>query len=141
VDYLRDVKPVFAKRCYACHGALKQKAELRTDTASITRAASTAPPHSGRPMPACLSKISAVDESNGRRGRTAIGADYGHPSLDRALAQRRLRTNSPKWTRTSIALTTGEKDPPRPIAGLEGDQLARSNPIDAFLGPGGVSRN
>jgi len=32
VDYLRDVKPIFASRCYACHGAIKQKAGLRLDT-------------------------------------------------------------------------------------------------------------
>ncbi|MFO1064227.1 MAG: DUF1549 domain-containing protein [Pirellulales bacterium] len=32
-DYLRDVKPVLTKRCYACHGALKQEAGLRLDTA------------------------------------------------------------------------------------------------------------
>ena len=34
VDYLRDIKPVFKARCYACHGALKQKAGLRVDTAA-----------------------------------------------------------------------------------------------------------
>ncbi len=33
VDYLREVKPLLDKRCYACHGALKQKAGLRLDTA------------------------------------------------------------------------------------------------------------
>jgi hypothetical protein len=33
VDYLRDVKPVLTARCYACHGALQQKAGLRVDTA------------------------------------------------------------------------------------------------------------
>ena len=33
VDYLRDVKPTLAARCYACHGALQQKAKLRVDTA------------------------------------------------------------------------------------------------------------
>jgi mono/diheme cytochrome c family protein len=32
-DYSRDIKPVFQERCYACHGALKQKAGLRLDTA------------------------------------------------------------------------------------------------------------
>jgi hypothetical protein len=36
-DYLRDVKPVLARRCYACHGALKQKAGLRLDTAASIR--------------------------------------------------------------------------------------------------------
>jgi len=32
VDYLRDVKPMLRERCYACHGALKQKNDLRLDT-------------------------------------------------------------------------------------------------------------
>jgi hypothetical protein len=34
-DYLRQIKPVLAKRCYACHGALKQKSGLRLDTAAL----------------------------------------------------------------------------------------------------------
>src|SRR5262245_33640634 len=37
-DYGSQVKPLLAARCYACHGALKQKAGLRLDTgASIRR--------------------------------------------------------------------------------------------------------
>ena len=32
VDYLKEVKPLFAARCYACHGAIQQKANLRLDT-------------------------------------------------------------------------------------------------------------
>ena len=32
-DYSKDIKPVLQERCYACHGALKQKAGLRLDTA------------------------------------------------------------------------------------------------------------
>jgi mono/diheme cytochrome c family protein len=34
VDYLRDVKPLLAKTCYACHGADKQRSGLRLDTAA-----------------------------------------------------------------------------------------------------------
>lgn len=34
VDYLGQVKPLLAERCFACHGALKQEANLRLDTAS-----------------------------------------------------------------------------------------------------------
>jgi len=37
VEYLRDVKPVLAHRCYACHGALKQEAGLRLDSAELIR--------------------------------------------------------------------------------------------------------
>jgi hypothetical protein len=33
--YLEQIKPVFKERCYACHGALKQKAGLRLDTANL----------------------------------------------------------------------------------------------------------
>jgi mono/diheme cytochrome c family protein len=32
-DYVSEIKPVLQERCYACHGALKQKADLRVDTA------------------------------------------------------------------------------------------------------------
>ena len=37
VDYLRDVKPVLARRCFACHAALKQCSGLRLDTAAAIR--------------------------------------------------------------------------------------------------------
>ncbi len=35
VDYLTQVKPILQQRCYACHGALKQEAGLRLDTAAF----------------------------------------------------------------------------------------------------------
>jgi len=35
VDYLRDVKPIFARHCYKCHGAREQKSDLRLDTAAF----------------------------------------------------------------------------------------------------------
>ena len=37
VDYLKDVKPILKSRCYACHGALMQKAGLRLDTVGLMR--------------------------------------------------------------------------------------------------------
>jgi hypothetical protein len=36
-DYLKEVKPLLQARCYSCHGALKQKAGLRLDTAVAIR--------------------------------------------------------------------------------------------------------
>src|SRR3954469_7834063 len=38
VDYQRDVKPILLQKCFACHGALKQQAGLRLDTALQIRA-------------------------------------------------------------------------------------------------------
>ena len=37
VDYGRQVKPILKARCYACHGALKQKGHLRLDTGDLIR--------------------------------------------------------------------------------------------------------
>ncbi|HEY2413151.1 MAG TPA: DUF1549 domain-containing protein [Pirellulaceae bacterium] len=37
VDYLRDIKPLLAQKCFACHGALKQESGLRLDTATMIR--------------------------------------------------------------------------------------------------------
>ena len=37
VDYARQVKPLLARRCISCHGALKQEARLRVDTGNLLR--------------------------------------------------------------------------------------------------------
>ncbi len=37
IDYVRDVKPIFAKHCYSCHSGLRQKANLRVDHVSFLR--------------------------------------------------------------------------------------------------------
>jgi hypothetical protein len=37
VDYLREVKPILAARCFACHGAVRQKAGLRLDAVALIR--------------------------------------------------------------------------------------------------------
>ena len=37
VDYAKDIKPLLSERCYACHGALKQKAGLRLDTVAALK--------------------------------------------------------------------------------------------------------
>ena len=36
-EYEREIKPLLRERCYACHGALKQKAGLRLDTVALMR--------------------------------------------------------------------------------------------------------
>ena len=36
-DYAKEIKPLLKARCYACHGALKQKSGLRLDTVAMMR--------------------------------------------------------------------------------------------------------
>ncbi len=35
IDYVKQIKPLFAEKCYACHGVLKQESELRLETRSL----------------------------------------------------------------------------------------------------------
>src|SRR5262245_64920664 len=35
VDYSRDIKPIFERRCYSCHSRLKQKGQLRLDAGAL----------------------------------------------------------------------------------------------------------
>src|SRR3954464_2783241 len=37
IDYAKKIKPIFAARCKACHGVLKQEAGLRLDTGALAR--------------------------------------------------------------------------------------------------------
>ncbi len=37
IDYAKQIKPIFASRCFACHGALKQESGLRLDTGALIR--------------------------------------------------------------------------------------------------------
>lgn len=64
--YLKSVKPVLQSRCFACHGALKQEANLRLDTvASMLRGGESGQAiHSGNASTSLMvERISAHEES------------------------------------------------------------------------------
>ncbi len=64
VDYLRDIKPLLARKCAGCHGPLKQEGGLRLDAVSeLRRGADTGPvvtPASTAESP-LLKRIAATD--------------------------------------------------------------------------------
>ena len=37
IDYLGEIKPLLAEKCYSCHGALKQESDLRLDTLELMK--------------------------------------------------------------------------------------------------------
>lgn len=66
VDYLRDIKPVLKAKCYSCHGAMRQEAELRVDTVDFMRKGGDSGPalNSGEELTSrLLQRITARDES------------------------------------------------------------------------------
>ena len=64
VDYRKDVKPVLQERCYACHGALAQKAKMRVDSgANLLKAGVIVP---GKPGESELVRRVASDDEEQR---------------------------------------------------------------------------
>src|SRR5215212_8398785 len=61
VDYAKDIKPLLKARCYACHGALKQKADLRLDTAAAMRKGGKEGDVVAGNRPMLLERVSATD--------------------------------------------------------------------------------
>ena len=61
IDYVKQVKPLLAARCFACHGALQQKADLRVDTASSLRKAEIVVPGKSQSSP-LLSHLRGVSD-------------------------------------------------------------------------------
>jgi len=58
VDYAAQIKPLLKQKCYACHGALKQQAELRLDTVALLLKGGK----SGSAAKLILERVTAEDE-------------------------------------------------------------------------------
>lgn len=62
VDYEREIKPLLKERCYACHGALKQKAGLRLDTAAAMRQGGDGGDILGRQDSLLIERVTTADK-------------------------------------------------------------------------------
>jgi mono/diheme cytochrome c family protein len=139
VDYLKEVKPLLAAHCYACHGALQQKAGLRLDTAKALRAGSdrgvvVVP---GR---AADSRILGHVAGSGGLGRMPP------PGLGEALTTAQVATLR-SWIEQGAQGPPDEKPEPdprehwafhtpvRPTIPVIKDPAQSANPIDSFLAP------
>ena len=63
-SYDEQIKPLLVEKCSACHGALKQEADLRLDAGSLIRAGSESGPvvepgHSDRSL--LIERVSSAD--------------------------------------------------------------------------------
>jgi hypothetical protein len=58
VDYAAQIKPLLKQKCYACHGALKQKAGLRLDTVALMLRGGD----SGSAAKLIIERVTATDE-------------------------------------------------------------------------------
>lgn len=133
VDYLRDVKPILARKCYACHGGLRQRAGLRLDTAELIRKGSKGGP---------VVVAGHADESAIVDRVTAEGSERMPPEGEGEALGADERARLRAWIDQGAAAPESEVpqvDPRRHWAFLRPTrhpipELGSSrNPIDAFL--------
>jgi hypothetical protein len=134
VNYLRDIKPILARRCYACHGALKQKQGLRLDTADLIRKGGKSGPaiEVGKAEESLL--IDRVTTSDGE-GRMP---PEGEPLTEAEVARLRSwidagATAPQEKPQADPAEHWAFRPPSRPEVPAVEDREWAANPIDAFL--------
>ena len=121
IDTYQDkIKPLFKERCYACHGALKQKGKLRMDTVKSMKSVID----DGE----LLYRLESDDEDE-------VMPPEGH-SLDKkdiALIKNWIEAGAP-----APAHEIAESDPKshwsfQKLPDIDQTQLTTANPIDHFL--------
>jgi mono/diheme cytochrome c family protein len=137
VDYVREVKPVLAERCSACHGALQQKGDLRVDTAQMLREGGSSGPAvvPGRPEESLL--LAHVTASQGKRRMPppSEGERLSDAQIDllRAWIQQGAHAPADEKPEPDPRTHWAFRAPSRPAVPKGGERPSR-NPIDAFLG-------
>jgi hypothetical protein len=61
-DYAKEIKPLLKERCYACHGALKQKGKLRLDTVELMHKGGDSGDILGRADALLLERVTSKDK-------------------------------------------------------------------------------
>jgi mono/diheme cytochrome c family protein len=135
IDYTRQIKPVFQARCYACHGALKQKGGLRLDTAAMAirggQSGAAITPGDVEES-AILDRVSATEESERM-------PPEGEPLKPAEIAALRAWIAQGAQTPTDEEPERDPRDhwafkaPARPAVPQVENQAWVKNPIDAFI--------
>ncbi len=136
VDYLKDVKPVLAARCYACHGALKQESKLRVDTAEFIRQGGKHGPAivAGKPATSLLlKKVSAhsLDERMPPEGEALHAPQIAVLRAWIAAGALAPKDEKPESDPREHWAFKAPAKPPIPTIGNR--QSTIGNPLDAFL--------
>jgi mono/diheme cytochrome c family protein len=135
VDYVQDVKQILSRRCYACHGALKQKNDLRLDTAALAKLGGSSGPAivAGKSDESLL-----IDAVTGAEGVKKMPPE-GEPLTAGQIAK--LRTWIDAGAKAPAEKTPEDptkhwsyQRPARPALPAVRDTAWVKNPIDAFIG-------
>ncbi|HEX7379205.1 MAG TPA: PSD1 and planctomycete cytochrome C domain-containing protein [Pirellulales bacterium] len=134
VDYQRQVKPILRARCFACHGALKQEADLRLDTGEFIRRGGADGPAVQPGNPAASRLIERVSAADPAERMPPEGAPLSADEIATLSA----------WIASGAATPADEKPQDDPTAHWAFQRPRKSpplaarpnwsiNPIDAFI--------
>jgi hypothetical protein len=140
VDFVKDVQPILAARCYECHGEKKQKGELRWDVKSVVM-------KGGDQGPALLPGKSAeslvIQMVGGLKGEDLLMPAKGGPlSAEQIGVLRAWIDQGAVWPDDATVKLAEPKDhwafqaPVRPSVPTLASQAASVHPIDAFIRAG-----
>ncbi len=132
VDYLRDIKPLLTAKCVACHGGLRQKGNLRLDTAKFIAKGS----ESGSAVVANDSaKSTLIEAVLGTNGRTKMPIDGEALTPDQIELLRRWIDSGAKGPDDEPVADPRDhwafKKPVRPVVQASSLPLKNSKPLDA----------
>lgn len=135
IDYSRSIRPLLKERCYACHGALKQKGKLRLDTvASLLKGGRLGPAVTPGDATGSL-LIERVSDPDARRRMPP----EGKPLTDQQVADLKA------WIGEGALAPAGEmpeedprehwafRQPVRPPRPAVTGTVPHANPIDDFI--------
>src|SRR5947209_8167190 len=128
-DFLRDVKPILAQRCFRCHSSLEQESNLRLDSvAAILKGGD-----GGMAIVPGKSSESRLIEAIERRGELKMPPE-GEPLSVQQVAVLRswIDAGAPAGQETKPAHWAFQK-PARPPLPAVADAAWAANPIDAFI--------
>lgn len=135
IDYVQDIKPILARRCYSCHGALQQKNGLRVDTAKLAIKGGSA---GEAIVPGKVDDSLLIDAVTGAEGVKKMPPE-GDPLTEEQIAKLK------KWIAQGAKHPAEEKVPEdpakhwsyqvpvRPAVPAAKNSAWVRNPIDAFV--------
>jgi hypothetical protein len=143
VDYKREVKPILVARCTSCHGAIRQKAGLRLDTAEFIRRGGDSGPavEPGKSAESLLiDRVTASDASD-RMPPESEGVPLSNGEVAVLSAWIDQGAKAPAEPTPADPRKHWAYQPPaRAAIPRTADSDGAANPIDAFLAAGYRSR-
>ena len=131
VDYRKDIRPVLQERCFACHGALKQNAKLRVDSAAGLLARGVVVPNKSEASD-LLKRVSSQDDET-RMPPEGLPLKPEQIAAIKAWIEQGAKVPSNDRPEPDPRDHWSFRTPKPPAVPQPAPQFAVRNPIDAFV--------